>query len=347
MRIGIFTSSKAISLRKVAQDLSKVFYSHGIEAEIFPTSAPLDDEVLSLDGIVITMPVDLTFHVESAYKYYRFKAMGKPAVYYATIEGKVFNPQLFPWIKREVFFTPNSRYTKAKLSEAGFKTGEVVYHGVDLKKFSEGIYVKYGGELRRSLGISENDFLIGYIASGVKRKCHDLASGVMSILKEKDPSVKLLVFTDDEGAKHYQGLDNVIVISNFGNVDDDAIITIYHALNLYAHFACAEGFGLPVLEALASGVPVIHPDYDPLSEITDENSSFRVPVESIVMYKDVSSIIYELHRYNIRDYAEMILYAKDMLKSKADEYIKASVERASQFDMYQLYKKIVRYFASV
>jgi len=64
MRIGIFTSSRAISLRKVAQDISKVFYRQGIEAEIFPTSAPLDEEVLSLDGAIIVMPVDLTFHVD-------------------------------------------------------------------------------------------------------------------------------------------------------------------------------------------------------------------------------------------------------------------------------------------
>jgi glycosyltransferase involved in cell wall biosynthesis len=52
------------------------------------------------------------------------------------------------------------------------------------------------------------------------------------------------------------------------NVDDTALVNLYRAARLFVYPSFAEGFGLPVLEAMAYGVPVITSKATSLPEVT-------------------------------------------------------------------------------
>jgi glycosyltransferase involved in cell wall biosynthesis len=110
-------------------------------------------------------------------------------------------------------------------------------------------------------------------------------------------------------------------------------------IDLYSQFSLCEGFGMPVLEALACGRPVIHANYDPLSEITSKETSFRVPVRERRYYKELAGILYELNIYSPEEYADIILQAKDEIKKRKDEFETLCKSRAKEFDCSNTYPK--------
>ncbi|MCI0481389.1 MAG: MSMEG_0565 family glycosyltransferase, partial [Candidatus Dadabacteria bacterium] len=77
-----------------------------------------------------------------------------------------------------------------------------------------------------------------------------------------------------------------------GSISEDAIADLYNAADVFVFPSVREGWGLVVLEALASGVPVIASGIEPMTEyLRDrENSLLVTPTDS----DQVASLIIEL-----------------------------------------------------
>ena len=70
-------------------------------------------------------------------------------------------------------------------------------------------------------------------------------------------------------------LDEDIVL--LGNVPDDSMTKLYGASDVFVFPSVKEGWGLVVLEAMASGLPVIASNIEPLTEyLRDEENSILV-----------------------------------------------------------------------
>jgi glycosyltransferase involved in cell wall biosynthesis len=342
-KVAIITSARAKSLQKVGYQIAEVLEFNGLRTKMVFDSIPPQDLVTlvnEVDAGLVVMPVDLSFCSTFMYDCYRLKSSGKKAFYYGTIEGEVKNPRSLSWVRDRIDFIANSRYTKKKLENAGFRVVDLVYHGVPVNDYLTAPVI--GSKFRSWLGVGGNTFLVGYLASGLPRKGHDLASEVARIVGKKDSSIKFLIISAPEAAQYYSDLDNVIFLDKFASVDEDFIKGFYGALDLYAQFSLSEGFGMPVLEALACGRLVAHADYEPLSEITTEKTSFRVPVRAIKHYSDYTSILFELHIYDPSEFADVIIQAKDVItKTGKEELAVIARERAKEFDMFKVYHKFV------
>ncbi len=64
------------------------------------------------------------------------------------------------------------------------------------------------------------------------------------------------------------GLENRVHFPGF--VDDADLPALYSAANLFAYVSLYEGFGLPLLEAMACGTPVIASNVSSLPEVVGE-----------------------------------------------------------------------------
>jgi glycosyltransferase involved in cell wall biosynthesis len=127
-------------------------------------------------------------------------------------------------------------------------------------------------------------------------------------------------------------------------MDESTIPALYKAVDAYAQFSCAEGFGLPVLEALAMGKLVVHANYMPLSEITTPETSVRVkPIKKKYVEGGGSAILFEFYDYEVKDFAEAMLKAKELVQTDPSIADKAR-KRALEFDAYKLYKAFAKYF---
>ncbi len=66
-------------------------------------------------------------------------------------------------------------------------------------------------------------------------------------------------------------------IIHLGHVDDVALVDLYRACEAFAYVSLAEGFGLPVLEALACGVPVVTSDLPVIREVAGDAAIYCDP----------------------------------------------------------------------
>lgn len=77
-----------------------------------------------------------------------------------------------------------------------------------------------------------------------------------------------------------------------GSISEDAIANLYNAADVFVFPSVREGWGLVVLEALASGVPVIASGIEPMTEyLRDRENSLLV---SPTDFESVASLIIEL-----------------------------------------------------
>jgi alpha-1,3-rhamnosyl/mannosyltransferase len=60
-------------------------------------------------------------------------------------------------------------------------------------------------------------------------------------------------------------------------IERDALRALYHGAHAFVFPSLAEGFGLPMLEALAAGVPVVASDLPALREVAQGHARFVVP----------------------------------------------------------------------
>ena len=72
------------------------------------------------------------------------------------------------------------------------------------------------------------------------------------------------------------------------DMDESEIDALYAAASAYVHPARGEGFGLPVAEAMAAGVPVIAPAATGLADFVDEHTAVTVPFAATVALTHLS-----------------------------------------------------------
>jgi glycosyltransferase involved in cell wall biosynthesis len=89
---------------------------------------------------------------------------------------------------------------------------------------------------------------------------------------------------DTESVHHMIGGSEIAErVHLIGYVTDEQLHALYHAASAYVHPSLFEGFGLPVLEAMAAGCPVVTSNVSSLPEVAGDNAILVNP-------KDVCAI---------------------------------------------------------
>lgn len=158
----------------------------------------------------------------------------------------------------------------------------VIYHGVDKDSF----HARSDEEvraIRAKYGLPPSFVL--YIASSLPHKNYERLLDAFRILKAGRKELKLVLI----GARDYGhevikkkieelGLTGDVVFLGWLPFED--IPVIYSAAALFVFPSLHEGFGMPVLEAMACGVPVVCSDIEPLDEVAGGAARFVDPKDS-------------------------------------------------------------------
>lgn len=63
------------------------------------------------------------------------------------------------------------------------------------------------------------------------------------------------------------------------SVDNSVLSVIYNAMDLYVQYCTNEGFGMPLCEAAACGVPVAGSDYSALEDVLEKLDGYKIPCD--------------------------------------------------------------------
>ena len=175
---------------------------------------------------------------------------------------------------------------------------EVIPNGVSARFFSP---VSAEGETALiALGLTNRSFVL--LPRGLHyRKNAELVLALWPQLKQRHPELMLVVSSHCEPlyAARARALGSSVRLTGF--VSDETLCSLYHAARVVWFPSRYEGFGIPVLEAMACGTPVVASNNSSLPEIAGD-AACLVPTHSQSAHLD--ALEFMLHDESARQ--EMI-----------------------------------------
>lgn len=147
-------------------------------------------------------------------------------------------------------------------------------------------------QIRRNYGIAENSFCFLSVASSGKRKnLEALLHGFLELKQLFPQDALTLLLVGPAGLEFQTPATHNLGIIATGFVPDQDIPLLYSASSCFCFFSHYEGFGLPVLEAFASGLPVICSNNSSVGEIAG-NAAFLIDPTSSQDILDAMKKVY-------------------------------------------------------
>jgi len=213
----------------------------------------------------------------------------RPSAVACTIHDVLFetHPQFFsPGFVREARFTFRmavkraallfsvSQYSKSELCRLyGADPGKVrvTYNGVDRSRFYPG---KDGEQQVADLGLVSGHYVL-VVGRLEPRKNHLALIEAWARLGSAAPAL-VIVGQEDPGFPDVkQAIERAVKANKvmlFSHLGDDVLPAVIRHAGLFVYPAFAEGFGMPVAEAMASGVPVITSNTTSLPEVAGDGA---------------------------------------------------------------------------
>lgn len=93
------------------------------------------------------------------------------------------------------------------------------------------------------------------------------------------------------------GVLNRLVLT--GYVPRDDLIALYNGCRVYAFPSLAEGFGLPLLEAMACGAPVVTSDRPPMTEVCGDAAVYVDPLSTTALAQAIDRLLSDGERRQV------------------------------------------------
>lgn len=160
-----------------------------------------------------------------------------------------------------------SNYVKEMLKKRYGIDSEVIYHGIDADKFKP----KNKAESKRRLGYKETDSIILFVGKLHPYKDPLTLIKAISMAVEKNANLHLVMIGDGELYTEVEKEISKLNLSNhvrlFRRVDNQTLEMLYDAVDVFVLTSVNEAFGMVLLEAMASGLPVIASDSGACPEV--------------------------------------------------------------------------------
>ena len=321
-----------VSFTNVAEDIMRVV--NGVEWE--PGDFIYHMPMKPYDGVLY---IGSFMNIDVA-RYYRYVWWTGRHLYYGVTEGplaiSLFNLDALGRMRVVV----PSRYVEWELARHGVRVDGVVPHGVWVDR----IRSADGSVWRKVFG---DRLVVLYVAHrNIRKGFRYLVDAWRMSRAGRDPDVLLVLHTERKPNRNENGFiipeeGNIVVTDNVMRMDRDSLYGLYQAADVYVHGALCEGFGIPVVEAMAAGKPVLCLDAGPVNEhVRDGEALVRVDRQEI--YNDAGIAYYRLNIPDMRDYVEKLekmVYDREL----RSELGAKNMERAQEYDVWKVYSKFQEY----
>lgn len=188
-----------------------------------------------------------------------------------------------------IFFI--SELGKQEANKAGLSNADHLLVGVDTEAWRPAL-PEERKTIRQNLGIEEDEFVILSVGDNQERKNLASALEIVSKLKEDcDRKIRFILVTREQSPFGWK-LRDLAVRLNINKelniyergMTRENLWGLYAVADAYLCTSKAEGLGLPVLDAMAAGVPVVATDTGALHELLEDDRGYLVPPEYVIRH---------------------------------------------------------------
>lgn len=177
-------------------------------------------------------------------------------------------------------FTKNEFLRKLGLEE---KKVHVIYPYVDYTIFHPGVT-----DIRGTLNVNEKDILILSVGGDGPNKNVETVLKLLTKLPENYKLVRVGRNFNVNGMINDLRLQKRVI--SLGNVEMKILSELYRGCDLFIFPSLSEGFGSPLIEAMASGIPIIASDRTSIPEVVGDSGVVCNPYDVECMSKAIIEI---------------------------------------------------------
>ncbi|MDO9399097.1 MAG: glycosyltransferase family 1 protein [bacterium] len=192
-----------------------------------------------------------------------------------------------------------SKFSKKEIEKfcpANLKKIQVIYNGYNNKLYQPFVNSEKNNQVLDKYGIKQP--YIFYVGRLEKKKNITTLVEAYVIMREKYKNIKhKLVLV---GSASY-GFNEINYIIQEFNINSEVILTgwvpeedmpvIYHGATAFVFPSCYEGFGIPLLQAMACNTPIIASDIPAISEIVEDSALLFDPLNKKDIAEAMAKII--------------------------------------------------------
>jgi glycosyltransferase involved in cell wall biosynthesis len=127
-----------------------------------------------------------------------------------------------------------------------------------------------------------------FVGTMERRKGIDLCAEAMALVQREIPDLELVI-AGEEHAECVRGID--VRYRALGYVDETTLAALYRACRVFVFPSRYEGFGLPILEAMSYGAPVIASNASSLPEAGGDAADYVAPEDPHALSRAIAAIV--------------------------------------------------------
>ena len=263
------------------------------------------------------------------------KVGAEKAIFYTVTEGIAKHINLLARRLRDEYVVTPSKFSKEMIERTGLRVREVIPHQLE-----EPLEIDHEFGRRWRAKYPRNKKLLVYIGNPVRRKGLPELREAVEILSRRRRDFLVIVHTIDQprlagySVKQLRH-EHLVVEEEFGKITKPQALAKVFYSDFYVHPAKGEGFGLPVLEALQMGRPLICVNAPGVNEIASPQNSFMV--ERVEMGEEdyppggMSLIKFVVANYDPKDLAEKMDEALSAPREVLEDKIARGYEAVARF----------------
>jgi len=289
--VSLLVTSNALSHRKVGDQISRVVK--------LPLRVVTHDWLPGYEMYPALLYVG-TFDYASVARFSAYHQVSGRSTFYGTCEGiPVLTPRSIRLLG-EVGVYAVSGYVAERLGSLGVDA-EVLHHGVEVVEEDE----EFSGWLER-LRDAGSGRLVLWIGANQARKGLDVLSELAGMV---DADFLVLTGEGEVDLEPLRRRENVHLLLRVGGLTENQLASMFRVSDVLISTSLAEGFGLPVAEAIAYGCRVLVPDLPPFREFVREDYIVPVEREWLELYRGY--MWFEMRRVDVGKFAGRLEWILD------------------------------------
>lgn len=269
---------------------------------------------------------------------------------YAPVDGKLeHNLQMIHVLRntiKERNLVTTSSYCREALAESGLSNVQVVPHGLDPLDFTFPQERLEAGKKKLKHDYGDRVIFFCNINPLHRKGLSHLALAMEFLNTKRALEYAVILHTGKakalELAPKLQEISNLFIENAYRQCSFRQIAFKTLTCDAVVFPSLLEGFGLPVLEALFAGKPVVMANARAHNELVSKDCAWMAPITNVIEeYWKAPSCIAKLHNYEPEELAKCMEMAIDNPKERLEKGVKAK-ERSHKYHYLNVYKQFFK-----